>query len=47
LALVHDNGHSHRSKDLHICGLALIVIAIIALAVPVLQICINTLFGFL
>jgi len=43
LALVHDNGH--RSKDLHVCGLALVIVAIIAIAVPVLQICVNMLFG--
>jgi len=44
MALVHDNGH-HRSKDLHVCGLALVVVAIIAVAVPVLQLCVNMLFG--
>ncbi len=45
MALVHDSGH--RSKDLHVCGLALVVVAIVAVAVPLLQICVNTLFGFL
>jgi hypothetical protein len=44
MALVHDRSH-HRSKDLHVCGLVLVVLAIIAAAVPVLQVCVNTLFG--
>ena len=43
MALVHDSGH--RSKDLHVCGLVAIVVAIIAVAVPVLQLCVNALFG--
>ena len=43
MALVHDGGH--RSKDLHICGLVLIVVAIIAVAVPVFQLTVNMLFG--
>jgi hypothetical protein len=43
VALVHDS--SHRAKDLHVCGLVLVVMAIIGLAVPVLQLCVNALFG--
>jgi hypothetical protein len=45
MALVHDNNGSHRSKDLHVCGLALVIIAIVAAAVPVCQGCVNMLFG--
>jgi hypothetical protein len=44
MALVHDSGH--QSKDLHICGLAIAVVAIIAVAVPVFQLAVNMLFGF-
>jgi hypothetical protein len=44
MALVHDNS-GHRSKDLHVCGLAFVVVAIIAAAVPVLQLTVNMLFG--
>lgn len=43
MALVHDTGH--RSNDLHICGLAVVVVAIIAVAVPLLQLAVNMLFG--
>lgn len=43
MALVHDNSRQ-RSKDLHVCGLVLVVFAIIAAAVPLLQICVSTLF---
>ncbi|MBS0469774.1 MAG: hypothetical protein JSR60_01795 [Proteobacteria bacterium] len=43
MALVHDSGH--RSKDLSVCGLALVILAIIAVAVPVLQWTVNMLFG--
>ena len=43
MALVHDSGH--RGKDLSICGLALIVVAIIAVAVPTFQLTVNMLFG--
>ncbi|HWD28404.1 MAG TPA: hypothetical protein VG387_14640 [Rhizomicrobium sp.] len=43
MALVHDTGH--HSKDLHICGLAVAVVAIIAIAVPVFQLAVNMLFG--
>lgn len=46
MALVHDNSGSHRSKDLHVCGLAVAVIAIMAAAVPLCQGCVNMLFGF-
>jgi hypothetical protein len=44
MALVQGSSH-RRSKDLHVCGLALVVLAIIAAAVPILQVCVNTLFG--
>jgi hypothetical protein len=44
MAFVHDSSR-RRSKDLHVCGLALVVLAIIAAAVPFLQVCVNTLFG--
>ena len=44
MALVHDSGH--RSRDMHVCGLFLAVVGIIAVAVPVLQVTVNMLFGF-
>lgn len=43
MALVHDTGR--RSNDLAICGLALVVIAIIAISVPCFQLAVNMLFG--
>ncbi|HTT99460.1 MAG TPA: hypothetical protein VMF58_15540 [Rhizomicrobium sp.] len=43
MALVH-NHEPDRSHDLALCGLAVIVFAIIAAAVPLLKFCVD--FGF-
>jgi hypothetical protein len=45
MALVHHHGPD-RAHDLALVGLAVVVFAIIAAAVPFLRICVDSLFGF-
>jgi len=42
MALVHEPDRAH---DLHLCGLAVVVFAIIAIAIPILQIVVGQLFA--
>ena len=42
MALVHEPDRAH---DLHLCGLALVVFGIIAIAIPILQIVVSQLFS--
>jgi hypothetical protein len=46
MALVHHHGPD-RAHDLALLGLVLVVIAIIAAAVPFLRLCVDSLFGLL
>lgn len=46
MALVHHHEPS-RSRDLALVGLALVIFAIIAAAVPLLKLCVDTCFAFL
>jgi len=45
MALVHHHGPD-RGHDMALMGLAILVIAIIAAAVPFLRLCVDSLFGF-
>jgi hypothetical protein len=42
MAYVH---HADKGHDLHLCGLALFIVALIAGAIPLLQFVINELFA--
>jgi hypothetical protein len=44
MALVHHH-EPERSRDLALIGLALVVVAIIAAAVPFLKLCVDTCWG--
>jgi beta-lactamase regulating signal transducer with metallopeptidase domain len=44
MALVHHH-EPDRSRDLALCGLVLVVAAIIAAAIPVLKLCVDGCFG--
>jgi hypothetical protein len=46
MALVHHHGPD-RAHDLALLGLVLVVIAIIAAAVPFLRLCVDSLFSLL
>jgi hypothetical protein len=44
MALVHDHQHD-RAHDLSLCGLVLVVFAIIAAAIPLIRLAVDRLFA--